>query len=132
MVQQRIACSVYVFWARECIFVLGCHLGFDNCGKLRKHLPRGGKNDKCPIARFCTKPLQVKHPITFQDGGMEMALCSKITPAMQANEAKISLSRQDNPVPDCGTKWSFLSLCFNYLVLTLTSENPPSRSTYCL
>ena len=116
VVQQRIACCVCVFWAREWLFALGRHLGFENYGQLRKHLPRGGKSDKCPIVRLCTKPLQVKHPITIQDGGMEMALGSKIMPAMQANEAKISLSRQDNPVPDCGTKLSFLSLCFNYLV----------------
>ena len=109
----------------QCMRILGARVHFRirspswiwKLRKLRKHLPRGGKNaDKCPIARLCTKPLQVKHPITIQDGIMEMALCSKITPAMRANEAKISLSRQDNPVPDCGTKLSFLSLCFNYLV----------------
>ena len=32
--KNTLACSGGVFWVRECIFVLGHHLGFGNCGGL--------------------------------------------------------------------------------------------------
>ena len=88
-----IACSAGVFWAHECTFsyqaaILDLVTVEDQGGEAfaEGELARGKKK----WARLCTKLLLVKHAITIQDGGIGnlvyLALCSKITPALQASD----------------------------------------------